>query len=196
MLLLPACSLHYLLRGRSVEPTILLYCKAVGTAYSSKASVAAMHITTALIAAASFYEAPNFNRCCAKEVGFGAEANDALPSCRGGPPRRLRLKSEEKSQPKTRSAEQAGRQGEGGRSSDWPLLLCTHKCCTEPARPQITCDAVQGATRAPLLTYSPSKEHEELFANCHAITRRPINSLQLANIPSQFAIRFNTGHKV
>ena len=48
MLLLPACS-------RSVEPTILLYCKAVGTAYSSKASVAAMHLTTALIAA-SFNE--------------------------------------------------------------------------------------------------------------------------------------------
>lgn len=58
-----------------------------------------------------------------EEVGFGEEANDALPSRRGGPPRRPRLKSEEKSQRKTRSAEQGERQEEGGRSSDWPLSL-------------------------------------------------------------------------
>ena len=56
-----------------------------------------------------------------EEVEFGAEANDALPSRRGGPPRRPRLKSEEKSQRKTRMVEQAESSREGGRTRYWPL---------------------------------------------------------------------------
>ena len=50
-----------------------------------------------------------------------AVANDALPSRRGGPPRRPRLKSEEKSQRKTRMVEQAESSREGGRTRYWPL---------------------------------------------------------------------------
>ena len=103
-----------------------------------------------------------------------------------------------------------GGQEEGGRSSDWPLLLCLSRraqdgVCIPLARPPARlctvdqlaladdavywCTVVRRHSRFPYFTLR--QKNTKLFANCHAITQRPINSLQLANIPSQFAIRFN-----
>ena len=92
-----------------------------------------------------------------------------------------------------------GGQEEGGRSSDWPLLLClscrAQDSACSPARPLPLADAVYWCTvvrrHSRFAYFTLRQKNTKLFANCHAITQRPINSLQLANIPSQFAIRFN-----